>query len=269
MKLFELESTQREGKISEQRALEILRSHVKNSHRGAKTTPIFACIKSKHSYLIINPKAKEQKSPFWVDSLTSELPSWSSWPKRSESAIGYTSYDIAESKGEGEGFVILPFDGAKLCISSAPSFYKSLTHAAKLLGLDKVDNVGLKVWVERLYEVASAVGMDAPAPELTKGSQVLVALDNLKELKGQHVKKLIVDNASINGASAKAALSFIERTSTPLNYLSQLMDPDDNGFTTVTTASTLPASREIWTSSKCLAFKVDDYERLFKQGEIK
>jgi len=270
MRLSEIKYEEtREQRLSELKALEILREKCRNSHDSARGVPIFKRLKLADPYYLITPEMGELKSKYLIEGLIAELRGWKRFPDRSKSVRGYTDHDRALNRDEGEMYLILPFDGAKIGVAGASTFTRSFEHGSKMLGVSKVDNAGLFEWLTSIATIAAQAGANIKVTEPSTVTQLLRAFEKLEILKGPKVKKAIVDLEDGDDAGVRRTLHLLERRSSVLEYFNEALDPEANNFSLLTTASSFPKDREAWTTSKCLAIKVDKYDELYKRGDVK
>ena len=270
MRLTEIKYEEaREARLSELKALEILREKCRNSHDSAKGVPIFKRMKLKEPYYLLTPEAGNTKSKYLIEGLIGELRSWKRFPDRTRSVRGYTDHDRASNRDEGEMYLILPFDGAKIGIAGASTFTRSFEHAARMLEVEKVDNAGLFEWLTTIAEVANQAGASIKVSEPNTLGQLMRAFEKLEVLKGAKVKKAITELEDADDMGVRRVLKLIERRGTVLDYLDEALDPEANNFDLLTTSSSFPKDREAWTTAKCLAIQVDKYDVLHKRGDVK
>lgn len=270
MRLSELKYEEaREQRLSELKALEVLREKCRNSHDSAKGVPIFKRLKLADPYYLITPESGVLKSKYLIEGLISELRSWKRFPDRSKSVRGYTDHDRALNRDEGEMYLILPFDGAKIGVAGASTFTRSFEHGSKMLGVGKLDNAGLFDWLMSVVTVANQAGANIKVSEPSTLNQLMKAFEKLEILKGPKVKKAIVDLKDADDAGVRRALHLVDRRGTVLEFFDEALDPEANNFDLLTTSSSFPKDREAWTTSKCLAIRVDKYDELYKRGDVK
>lgn len=275
MKLTEIKYTEdHQTKLSELKALETLRERCRNAHASAKAMPIFKKFELDSPYFLIQPsQAPHKKHKFLVDDMLQSLGSWKRFPDRALSVRGYTSHERAEARGDGEMYLVLPFDGSKIAVTSAGTFIRSFDHAAKLLHLEKMDNAGLCDWLESVVKAGNAAGAELKVnAKPATAQQLFKALEKLEVLQGQAVKKklqAVETDDSVSDVDVRRALSFCERRGSAEGYFNELLDPEHNGFDLLSTSSTFPTDREVWTGGKCLIILATKYDELHKKGDIK
>lgn len=282
MRLLELNYLEnRETKVSELKALELLREKCRNAHHTAKQVPIFRRLELDGSYYVINPEVETRKSKFLLENLITELPSWHRFPNRLQCVRGFTSHERADKRDAGEMFLLLPFDGARLGVTGGPSFIRSFEPAAKRLHFPKLDNAYIHEWLKGMLAVTTAlkehVGKRSFSAEPTTVKQLMQSLEKLEFMQGRQVKKWLTEldtsskdlGVEVSDDDIHRALDFVDRRSTPLSYWDELLEPGPNNFALLTTSSVFPQEREIWTSNRVLAIRADKYDELHKRGDVK
>jgi hypothetical protein len=258
------------SKLGELTFLSLLNSSARNAHSLAKRSPIYKSIDSKSPFLLLDSSASNKKPKFFIDQLILDLPSWKRFPARGNSITGYTDRDLAEQRGDGDLFVLIPFDSAKIVQSSANAFSKSFEKAASLLQLPKLDNEGIQTWIDSIAKAATEAGHELRAPELTAYKQLTAFIKKLDELESS--TKFIKTVKSLPGASVdeQRLLHLLDRRSSVLSYFDELLAPDNNGYSLLLpTTQTLAYGREVWVHGKMLAIKRDMYQILHDRGAIK
>jgi hypothetical protein len=270
MKLTELASTEpaREEKIGELRFLDLLKTQTRNAHERAKQVPVFKHYKSTSDFLLFDSKVSPKRPKFYLDAFLQALPSWVRYPKRGSSIVGYTSEKLAEERGEGDLFVLIPFDSVKITVANGTSLTSGFKYALNKLQLQKLDNEGLVGWLKSLFDVANKLALDLTFEEPTSFAEFKRELMKLDVLNKRHVKDALeLPNA---GGDVERFVAFAKRNGSVLDYLNNLLDPEANGFILSSPVSnTLPADREVWLSGKVLAIKRAKYVELFERGAIK
>jgi hypothetical protein len=274
VRLLELNYAERyETKVSELKALELLRERCRNAHATAKTVPIFKKLKLDGPYYVIQPAEADAKpSKFLVEGLITSLSGWSRYPNRALSVKGHTDHSRAESRGEGEMYLVLPFDGAKIAVTSGATFIRSFDHAAKWLEVAKVDNAGMLEWLESMERASNEVGADIKLSTMLTPVSFFKQLEKLEVIKGPAVKKklqAVETGESCGDLDVRRASNFADRTSSPTAFFNAMFDPEDNGFHLLSTSSTFPQDREVWTGSKCLMILASKYDELHKRGDVR
>ena len=272
MKLFELSSNVKRisSEVPEDDFLKLLKGEARNAYDAIKRQPIYTKVETKDPFFVVDPSKASHKSKFIIDSLTPLLPSWRGWKSRLECVRGWTSKALAESRGAGSLCLLSPIDGARVHVATSGSFYRSFEKAHKLFEVEKIDNEALCDWLKSVHTVAKLAAPDDVGSfvepetaqqlirELEKLDKHRTAVSKLKEDELKQVERIDVRRAF----SAYKQKNLVEG-------LSRLLDPDDNGMNTFTSLYNLPGDREIWTGSKCLVIKLEEYEAMHKRGVVK
>lgn len=267
-------SEQQGSRISELKFLELLNEKARSSHDMVKKNPIYKVMKGREDYMLYDPKKTPDKSGYWIDRLTSELPGWKKYPSRVECLRCYSSYDRA---GDQENsFVVIPLDRTRIGISSKSSFYKSFGDVAKSMQIEKLDNEGLTTWVTDLASTISKLSNEKiDMTELTTHKSLKLALSKIDRIlrtdKLKIAKALKSEELDISTESQRRIEDVIARHVTTLDlYLQEKLDPENNGFHAINIESLREYhDREIWIDSPCLLVRRSAYVELHKRGEIK
>lgn len=257
--------------ISELKALELLRTKARNAHETAKRVPTFIVAKDTHPFILVDPTKSSRSTPYLLDGIVDELSSWRGYSKRMGSILGYTSEEVAQSRGHADGkvYVMLPFDMTHVCIAPETSFYKSFAHAISKMHVDKLDNSGVLEWLKSMKAGAIEFGLQAAEKDPTSVKGFMKQLRDLEGLKGLDAKKKLADS-HLGDFDQRRVFEVLDRRSTLEHWLSETLDPDKNGFLRMHAAHHfIPERREVWTEGKALLMDVDAYERLHKRGDIK
>lgn len=271
MKLLELSSNVKQvsSKLSEDDLLKLLKSDARNSYDAIKRQPIFTKVVAKSPFFIVTPTKTTRTSKFIIDGLTSLLPSWRGWANRLECVRGWTSKELADSRGDGSLCLLIPFDGARVHVAANGSFYRSFQKAHELLEVEKVDNEALFSWLRSVYNVVKLAEPDIEAfVEPETAAKLLKLLERLDKHRATVLKLTQEELKDVDRQDVRRALNAFKRKSL-VESLGQLLDPDDNGMKTFTSLYNLPEDREVWTSGKCLIITLEEYEAMHKRGAVK
>ena len=223
----------------------------------------------------VNPKTNIRTSLFNVDVaagvrsnhgtlLMDNLPSWSKFPKRSQSVIGLTTFNVSSLFGRDKFFVI-PFDGAKFGVCPAGDLWTTYStsfndyqvtfdnHLSDMfVDLKITDNsydemmTGLQKSFDDWLEKSSKI-------ELNKYSRALIIFNKMKEL-GYSDVRLAIDyflnpkNFISNSGNEMKGFSVMRWIEKPYGGLATSFDSTE--------------SHEFWTDSECLLFKIDSNSNL-------
>ena len=250
--------------------LNLLKSRCKNSHNLAKILPFFRVDKGPEM-MLITPEHREERSKFWVDKFINELPAWKKFPSRVTCVKGHTSFDNLTS--QDDAYVIIPFDGARIGVTSRESFYKSFTSFDQF-EIDRVDNKSLVTWLERLYEALSQITeKDLSFEEPKTFAQFNKCLSRLDEVIKDKMKlrKQFKEVEKLSLEHTKVVTDLLDRHCSDMkSYMSEKFDPESNGFSCgrIESFSRSPGNYEIWIDSPCLLIKRSKYVELYKNGNI-
>ena len=232
--------------------------------RNKSQGPKFSCI---------NPKTNIRTSLFNVDVaagvrsnhgtlLMDNLPSWSKFPKRSQSVIGLTTFNVSSLFGRDKFFVI-PFDGAKFGVCPAGDLWTTYSTSFNDYQVT-FDNhlsdmfVDLKITDNSYDEMM--VGLQksfddwlSSKIELNKYSRALIIFNKMKDL-GYSDVRLAIDyffnpkNFISNSGNEMKGFSVMRWIEKPYGGLATSFDSTE--------------SHEFWTDSECLLFKIDSNSNL-------
>ena len=262
------------SKVSELKMLELLNEKARSSHETVKKNPIYKLMKGHGDYMLYDPKKSPDKSAYWIDQITAELPAWKKFPLRTECLRGYTSYE--RSGDQAHSYVVIPLDGSRVGIASGASFYRSFSDAQRSLGCDKLDNDCLTSWAKDLSATVEKLsGLSVDLNEMSTYKSVMLALAKIDRVLGPNKVKiqtaLKASDLELDDESHRRIKDVLARHVTTLNlYLQEKLDPENNGFHSVNVESLHEYNdREIWISAPCLLIRREAYIDLHKRGEIK
>ena len=270
MKLVELSGSVKRIKtdMNEDELVTLLRGSARNAYDAIKRQPIYTKVETKDPFFVVDPARSARKSRFIIDELTGMLSSWRGWTPRLNSVRGWTSKALAESRGEGQVCLLIPFDGARVHTTSGTSFYRSFEKAHAKLEVEKVDNEALCGWLKSLHEVVKKADPDfGPWGEPESAAQFLKLVEKLDQSRSVVNKLKPDDIKALDRLHLRRALNMFD--SSLALQLSKLLDPDDNGFHTLTSLYNLPENREVWTGAKCVVITLEEYEQQVKRGGLK
>lgn len=272
MKLLELSSNVKRisSEVPEDEFLKLLKGEARNAYDAIKRQPIYTKVETKGPFFVVEPGKATRKSKFIIDSLTPLLPSWGGWKSRLECVRGWTSKELADSRGAGSLCLLIPVDGARVHVATNGSFYRSFDKAHKLFEVEKLDNEALCSWLQSIHTVAKLAAPDDVGTfmEPESAQQLLKALEKLDKHRAAVSKLSDEELKTADRLDVRRAFSAYKQKSLH-EGLSQLLDPDDNGMQTYTSLYNLPSGREVWTGGKCLVIKLEEYEAMHKRGVVK
>lgn len=237
--------------------------------RNKKQGPKFSCINPKTN--IRTSMGSTSTGTTGVESnhgtlLMDNLPSWSKFPKRSQSIIGLTTFDRSNLFGR-EKFFVIPFDGAKFGVCPATDLWgvKCTSFDDSIITItfdnylsDMFVNLGI---VDNSYDEMMTGLQKSFDDWLKKSSEMdhlylkhkysmrtLIIFDKMKDL-GYSDVRLAIDyffnpknfiSNSVNGMKGFSVMRWIEK---PYGGLATSFDSTE-GY-------------EFWTDSECLLYKID------------
>lgn len=272
MRLVELSSNVKRisSEVPEDEFLKLLKGEARNAYDAIKRQPIFTKVETKDPFFVVDPSKASRKSKFIIDSLITLLPSWRGWKSRLECVRGWTSKELADSRGAGSLCLLIPVDGARVHVATNGSFYRSFEKAHTLFEVEKIDNEALCNWLKSVHTVAKLAAPEEVGAfvEPETAQQLISMLEKLDKHRAA-VSKLPEDGLKqLDRVDVRRAFNAYKQKNL-VESLSRLLDPDDNGMHTFTSLYNLPANREIWTGGKCLVIKLEEYEAMHKRGVVK
>lgn len=267
MKLSEVVES-REVKISELKFLDLLKDSARNSHNLAKKSPLFKTFKSSADYLLLNPTVSTKRPKFFIESLIADLPSWSRYPGRNTSTVAYSSRELANDRGDGSLYVVIPFDRVRLAVTSDVTFTRSFKRAANSLQLPKLDNEGLIGWLDSIAKVCKELKLNVAYQEPSTYKEVKSILASFEQISNKHVKAAKeLPDADLG---TQRFIEVASRNGSIMSYLNELFDPENNDYSLMTPESSfIPTNREVWVGGKAIAIKQARYQELHDTGNIK
>lgn len=277
MNLYEVTDKEAEHtkELSELKFLEMLKEKARNSHNVLKQMPIFKQDQGP-DFMLVTPDEKEVKSTFWVDKLIKGFKAWDRFPSRTKFVKGYTTVERLGGLDK-DHYVVIPFDRSAIGVCPSASFYRSFKHVEKNMRISRVDNDGLASWIKTVFSAISNLEpmakLEVRTPEtFAEFSKMMKQAD--KEIFGNHakLKKLLKDHDSLEDAEYLIIEDLLSRHITSCEtYLSEKLDPDQNGFSSVRVESLNFAhdDREVWIANPCLLIRRSKYIELHEEGKIK
>lgn len=266
--------TKQGNKVSELKFLELLNEKARSSHEMVKKNPIYKLMKGRPDYMLFDPKKEPDKTKYWIDSITAELPAWKKLPIRTEALRCYSSYE--RSGDQSHSYVVIPLDGARLGVCSKASFYRSFKDAQKSLGIEKMDNEHIAEWAKDVAATVSKLaGKDVELNDMVTYKSLKLALAKIDRVLGPNKvkieKALKADDLDLEDDSHRRIKDILARHVTTLDlYMQEKLDPENNGFNSINVESMKDYhDREIWISAPCLLVRRETYLDLHKRGEIK
>ena len=263
--------------VSESKFLELLKERCRNSYNVIRRSPIYVSEKSDEDFIIVTPEKKEVKTSFWLDRMVQSMNAWKRFPSRKAYIRGFTSEDRAD-KLEGNVYVLIPYDHARVGICPKASFYRSFLVALKDLDLDRLDNDGLSRWVSgltksiKVLEPKAKFKEDVTPDTYAELMKVLKEIDSVVASKKDVLKKKLKEDDTINDEDRKLLKDLLQNHITDiLSYLEGKLDPENNDFRAVRIESFSSPSdiREVWVDSPSLLVKLSTYKELYKRGVVK
>ena len=265
-----LHEDKRSSSISERQmfqALETLRD-VKQSllDNIANDRYIYRGVRQDDLYYIVEPRQFSRKSKNTVNFYTllvDNMPSWINYPKRSKSIICTT--DHYKPRSYGTTFVVIPLESmASFGVCPENDFWYSFRDGLKVEYMSYFNNS-----ICRMAGLISdsnsfpakdnilATGIAYPSYNLTYEQlmQFFDVVDNNKQF--------MRSNPPVINALENIFSDCINGDAKIHDVLMQQMTPTANKFSLLEyykNSSELPENREVWTDSKCLLIRLDEFE---------
>lgn len=238
--------------------------------RNKKGGPKFSCINPKtniRTAMLSNGSSAGVRSNHNT-LLMDNLPSWSKFPKRSQSIIGLTTTDRSSLFGD-EKFFVIPFDGAKFGVCPAKDLWGvgcdkfdtsySMTFDYNLSNMlielnvsdNSYDNMmnDLQERYDKWLEEGGKRVNDLSVSSNRYNTRALVIFSKIKDLGYTDVKIGLSDifdpknfKANMSEITMKG-FSVMKWKENPYGGLSTSFDPNEG--------------HEFWTDSECLLYKID------------
>ena len=247
--------------LSIEEAIEMVKSKCSQStdlhlYRGASQSKTAEVVISGN---YASPRRSQTRNNLAMN-LTSNLPSWSSYPARNRGLFMTSSYGQAD--GWGDVVRVFPYDTAKMVLSSSEDFNHDGTfkYMNRLLS-DIPTDVG------NLAKTLVAELEDAMRDDLEKDVdwRDLDSMDDIQRIDAD-IKQHGVDfNDLINYAHVSPKVAQLGANSL-IDLFDKLMDPKKNGFHLVSPAELQAAlvsfgdkrgRYEIWTNDPCVVINAD------------
>ena len=195
-------------------------------------------------YRFIDPKKFKRKSKNTTNHYTElmdHLPSWSKYPKRSQSIICSTSYDYARAFGY-ETYSIFPYDGAKIGVCSSNDLWNSFNKITDYSGYYDMNgfNRNLRIVMKDF------LGVKKLPSDFTQMKKIFVEFD--KTMKDDEIREQLFEEQPLYKDFYKGDMR---------KFLDTIMSPDANGFNLMKIGEQLPPNREVWTDSKSVMVIAD------------
>lgn len=195
--------------------------------------------------------------------LTSNLPSWSKFPKRSSAVISSTMYGYAERYAKkGNVYIMIPADGALMATAPAFDVYEVYDKFFKRWNIE--DFPEFIEGIEEAYKAMTRKKLDDN--DWAKFSKQVEVFDNTDKLIDKVVEEgLILD---------RFFLEFIEKSKDPswLGWINTIFNPTKTGFKLHDYKKNFKIKNdggndlEVWTEDSCWLVREDLFNELKEQG---
>lgn len=284
-KQFVDSGSSRSKSISEEQALELIKSHCMDFVKNAKVIPVRGISGRNSKFLSVDPSSMirtSRNTRNYYTLLLDNLSSWSKYPKRSESII--CSNDINGASSFGTPYLVIPYDNAKWGVCHFNDLWFSFN-----LGLQKEfsSNKGVQVIVdmsefndilERMCflttgKVLSGKNWEQFTSQIEEMEQVFKKEINSEEILNDKLNSAKVSEY-VKGDYLAVFNSFKRHNFNILKSLESVLDPDKNKFKLVNSnnlSSFSAQQQEIWTDSKCVMISASflyDTELEFDREDI-
>lgn len=196
-------------------------------------------------YLYINPSEFDARiSPYahnnFYNLLLSNLPSWKNYPKRNKSIICTTDMDNAKGRGDGDAYIVIPRNGAKIGVCSKEDIW---------ISFEFVDSLNDINWsLEDFFEntIFKEEGYYTPDDLDRNYNEFVKACKFADTIKNKYEFPSFYDWLKPY---------FLNKDMKLLDFLNKTLDPKRNGFKLKKTGDDLFSRRETWTNSDCVLIK--------------
>lgn len=242
--------------ISKEDAFKWIEKNCKNALKQAKKgNIIFRGVSRTEDALLIDPsKSKTPRRSAYVGSnyytlLIDNLPSWSKFPKRSQSIVCSTSKSKAADYGvTSDPYIVFPKDGSKIGVCSKDDIFFSFPHLFKKFDIKSMST--FSDFMEALDKSLGRAGSD---------SSWNLLKNMFKDLDSTDVRELDIDMFAMDKINQLKGNS--------LKKMNDLLDPKKNRFELKTIGDTIPHSREVWTDGESILLSQSAFEEMTGVGE--
>jgi hypothetical protein len=201
-------------------------------------------------YLLDPTTFLDRVSPFanhnYYNMLLSNLPSWSKYPKRNKSVICTTSYSNASGRQDGNPYVVLPQNGAKIGVCSERDIWFSFKKFQSMNAFNR----GIE---EIVTPVARMGGVDFGDADTSY--KMFIRLCNKLDL---HRYKIDVE--AVKDSSYDSDWDWLDdyidkeyKTNEKfITILDKILNPSQNDFKLVKVGTRMEPNVEVWTDAPCL-----------------
>ena len=240
-RIFETLNSRGSRSLTEKEFDEILKKNCKNWTK-AKTS-IYRGQRDLGSYVYTDPKGKYRNSIEDTNlhlELMDNLPSWSEYPKYSESVIGISEY-ASMASGYGVTYEVIPFDNVKIGICPESTIWQSFSD---------------EEWGDDIYlirDFLESLGIDAENYDEIK---------NLKSAKG--IKR---SDSFFSTSNQHRINSFLDKITSPVasgiecfNFINdELFNPNKRGFKLkeYEAGFEIEKGKQVWTNGPVLLINND------------
>jgi len=244
--------------------------------RNKKQGPKFSCINPKtniRTSMLTNDGSAGVKSNHGT-LLMDNLPSWSKFPKRSQSIIGVTTFDRSSLFGR-EKFFVIPFDGAKFGVCPAKdlwgvrctSFDDDFTITFDNNLSDMFVNLGI---TDNSYDEMMTGLQKSFDDWLRKSSEI-----DLKYLQHHYSRRTLIIFDKIKDLGYSDVRLAIDNFFNPKNFVANDKKNTMEGFSVMrwiekpygglVTSFDSTEGHEFWTDSECLLYKININTDIFSK----
>lgn len=224
--------------LSEEEAIQLLKDNCSLAIKEYyKDNSIIRGVHTKIPYRYINPKKesprKSANTQNYYTLLIDNSPKWKDYPKRSQSLICATS----KWSSYGYNYNVFPYDGSKIGVASDSDFWFSFSKTLKnvmvndfnIQLINLMDNFNILDFDDKSYS------------EIKKSFDIfdMYAKHNGIPETINKIKRL--------------SIKWIENYKGDLmKTVSDVLDPNKNGFSLKKIGDSLPKDREVWTDGECI-----------------
>ena len=239
--------------ISEEEAIAFIRNNCANNLRvyNEKMRFVYRGTRLDGEYNLVDPSQRERKSANTYNYYTlmiDNFPEWKEFPKRSKSLICTT--DKGYTFTYGVPFIVLPVDEAKFGECPDTDIWDSLRLLNKKYGFYNADQ--FMVILNKLFTIATK----KPIETYHNLIEIMQQIAHNGLIKEKIIKELNNDeNDYFSQIKIKRFVLHMMKKDNLLT-LRKILDPQTNGFQLKNLSNiNYFASREVWTSDKCLLIR--------------
>ena len=201
-----------------------------------------------------DPSKSERKSrntsnfyTLWIDNSKK----WSTYPKRSKSLICSTSLSTASEFGDGDSFMVIPFDGAKIGVCPSYDMWDCFYNELTKLSLYTLPEFNMYIWnaISTITQHLN-VSKDEMTKDIKTLKKWLTDADKIISKQPREAKKRLSD-----GGWDDDVFESIIRFGNLTKIMDMVLDPQTNGFKVMPFKNFEHASfpnKEVWTDSPCI-----------------